>query len=152
MKKGMMKSIVASLVMAIIFSTGAIAQKGVATLDANSGNKPTPEERANKRTDQMIKKLELNDRQAEQVRSLNLAVLSEVKSIKNSDIPREDKKDKVRFIRDRHIDQISAILTTEQNVKFEKWLEKKKDKRAGKGKKGGKGQLDSGDARKTRIK
>ena len=139
MKKGL-KFIVATFVLAIIFSSSVIAQpdhkKGE---KPNKGEKPSPEERAEKRLDKLTKKLELNDYQVDQIKYLNTDFVSQAEAIKNGDLEREQKREEIKALIDNMNNEIKALLDATQLEKFEKMLAKK-DEKGGKGKGHNKGK------------
>ncbi len=141
MKKGFLKSVLATLILAIVCTSGMMAQRGQGKL-AHNGERPSPTERAERITQKMTERLDLNDYQSDQVASLNLDLANEIKSLKESDMPREEKKAAAKELRDEYNSNIVEILTPEQNEKFLKWQEKRKGKRGGKGK--GKGNCSGG--------
>ncbi len=132
----MMKSVLATLILAIVCTTGIFAQKGQGK-QVRNGEKPTPEERATRMTEKMTKKLELNDYQSDQMASLNLNLAQNVLEIKNSDLEREEKRESIKSLRDNYNSKVAGILSPEQNTKFLQWQENRKGKRGGKGQRGG---------------
>lgn len=136
MKKGIMKLTVMTFVLAIIFSTSAMAQRSGD--DFKKGNRPSPEERAAKSLEKMTKKLELNDYQVDQIKAMQENTIAQAESIKNSDMERADKKEAIKALRDEQKNELKALLDAEQLEKFEKW-EAKREERGGKGKGKGKG-------------
>lgn len=82
----------------------------------------TPDERAQKQTDRMIKKLELTDEQAVQIKAMQLEYQEAER------IEREERKAK----RLTHQANVRALLTAEQAKKYDKYIKKFEKKRKGK--------------------
>lgn len=136
MKKGIMKLTVMTFVLAIIFSTSAMAQKPGNSFKKGKGERPSPEDRAARLLERMTKKLDLNDYQVDQIEALNTNMLAQTAAIKESDLEREEKKEAIKTLRDAHKDNIKALLDAEQSSKFEKWQENRGNKRKGRNPKG----------------
>jgi hypothetical protein len=133
MKKKIMKSIVATFTLAILF-TGVTFAQGRGQVSQN-GERPSPEERAERMTEKMTEHLGLNDYQADQVAPLNLGMATAVADIKDSDQTKEEKRAAVKAAMQNHDEQIKGILTDEQYEKFaearKRRLKKKKGQHQG---------------------
>ena len=98
-------------------------------------NKKTPEERAQKQSERMKKALELSDEQYRQVYDIFLNHITEADNIRNSSSVNEDKdlkKEKLKSLRESTHTKINAVLTPEQQVKFEQIIKEMKEKHKGK--------------------
>jgi protein CpxP len=130
MKKGL-KFIVATFILAIVFNSSVMAQPG-----GQDGERPSPEERAEKQLEKLTKKLELNDYQVDQIAYLSTDFVSQAKAIKDGDLEREQKREEMKALKDGMNNEIKALLDAMQLEKFEKILAKREEK----GNKGGKGK------------
>ena len=139
MKKQILKSTVATLMLAIMFSAVSFAQgKGPKQQD---GKRPSPTERAEKMTQRMVKQLGLNDYQTDQIRPLNIRLAEQLGEIRDSDMTKEEKKAATKAPKKAYNEEIKGILTEEQYKKF-RMARKRHQRKGGKGggKKGGKGR------------
>ena len=90
----------------------------------------TPEQRAEKRTEVLTKKLDLTTEQQSKVAELNNSVIKETEAIKNNtNLSKEEKKKAVKQLRESKRNEIRAALSTEQQQKFDKMKEKRDHKR-----------------------
>jgi Spy/CpxP family protein refolding chaperone len=92
-------------------------------------NKRTPEERAQKQSERMKKGLDLSDEQYQQVYDIFLKHITEADNIRNGTSVNEDGKEKLKALRESTHLQILAVLTPEQQVKFEEKIKEMKEKR-----------------------
>ncbi len=134
MIKQRMKFPFAVLVMIVLVLGQSYAQRG----QQMNGERPSPEERAAKMTEKMTEKLGLNDYQSDQIAALNTDLAASLGSLKDSDLTRDEKKEAAKSLRDTYNSNVSGILDADQYQKFQKWQEKKMDRR--KGQRGGKGK------------
>ncbi len=140
--KQTMKIFGATLMLALMMSTVVMAQDHVKRQNPQ-GEKPSPEERAERMTTKMTQHLGLNDLQAEQIGIMNSSFTSSVASIHESNLEKEQKKTALKEAFSNYEGQIQNVLTEEQFNKFlkakERRLEKRKDRKngscSGKGKK-----------------
>lgn len=103
-----MKAILLSL--ALTIGLGAFAQKG-------DTNQKSPAEKAQQRTEQMVKDLGLNATQQEKVAEINLTYSSAMKNVNSltDDTAREKRGDVVKANRDNGFKE---VLTAEQYAKM----------------------------------
>ncbi len=131
----MLKSIVATLILAIVCTAGITAQATFKSKKHNqNGDRPTPTERAERITEKMTKKLELSDYQSDQVGDLNLNLANQISSIRKSEMTKDEKREEIKGLRTGYQSSISGILTPEQNEKWLQWIENRKNKREESGK------------------
>lgn len=90
----------------------------------------TPEQRAEKRTEILTKKLDLTVEQQSKVAELNNSAIKEAEAIRNNtDLSKEEKKSAVKQLRESKRNEIRTTLSTEQQQKFDKMKEKRDQKR-----------------------
>lgn len=90
----------------------------------------TPEQRAEKKTEILTKKLDLTTDQQTKVADMNQATAKEVDAIKNNaNLSKEEKKSAIKQLRETKRNELKAILTTEQQQKLDKMQEKREHKR-----------------------
>ena len=90
----------------------------------------TPEQRAEKRTEVLTKKLDLTTEQQLKVAELNQSTIKEVESIKNnSSLSKEEKKKAIKQLRETRRTELRSMLTTDQQQKMDKMKEKRDQKR-----------------------
>ena len=90
----------------------------------------TPEQRAEKRTEVLTKKLDLTTEQQSKVAELNQSTIKEVESIKNnSSLSKEEKKKAIKQLRETRRTELRSMLTTDQKQKMDKMKEKRDQKR-----------------------
>ncbi|MFI5211937.1 MAG: hypothetical protein ACHQIH_03570 [Ignavibacteria bacterium] len=98
-------------------------------------NKKTPQERAQKQSERMMKALDLSDEQYRQVYDIFLIHITDADNIRNSSSVNDDKdlkKEKLKSLRESTHAKINAVLTPEQQVKFEQIIKEMKEKHKGK--------------------
>ena len=86
----------------------------------------TPEERADFQTNRMKTLLNLSDEQTAKVREINLKYAKENQEVFNSDVTKEEKKNKLRAIYEQKQNELKTVLTEEQ---YEKYRSEKKEMR-----------------------
>jgi Spy/CpxP family protein refolding chaperone len=84
----------------------------------------TPEERADFQTNKMKTLLNLSDEQTAKVREINLKYAKENQEVFNSDVTKEEKKNKLRAIYEQKQNELKTVLTEEQ---YEKLQSEKKE-------------------------
>ncbi len=128
-----MKFVLGTFLAIVFISSAALAQRGPMP---NNGDRPSPEERAEKRTEKMAEKLGLDDYQTAVLSDLNLATAQELQNIRNSELEREEKKEAAKSVKENYLVEMENLLTPEQFELFEELREKRKGKGKGKGKSG----------------
>lgn len=127
----------------LLLSTGLFAQE--------QKKERTPEQHAEKMTNHLKEKLELDDKQYEKIKSLNIEQAKEMAEYREK---MKALKDEFKASKEKHQEAVKAELTDEQKVKFEElkkeMKEKKGDRKKGDRKKGdgegrGKGHNHDGD-------
>ena len=86
----------------------------------NGGQKMSPEQRAEKISNHLIKKLGLDAAQAERVKVINLSRLQAVETLRNSAEPKADKRAKITSIQQGYQADMKSILSPAQYATFEK--------------------------------
>jgi hypothetical protein len=90
----------------------------------------TPEQRAEKKTEILTKKLDLNADQQTKVAEMNLKTAKEVDAIKNNqNLSKEEKKSAVKQLRETKQTELRGVLSSDQQQKFDKMKEKREQKR-----------------------
>jgi protein CpxP len=90
----------------------------------------TPEQRAEKKTEILTKKLDLNANQQTKVAEMNLKTAKEVDAIKsNQNLSKEEKKNAVKQLRETKQAELRGVLSSDQQQKFDKMKEKREQKR-----------------------
>ena len=84
----------------------------------------TPEDRADFQTNKMKTLLNLTDEQTAKVREINLKYAKENQEVFNSDVTKEEKKNKLRAIYEQKQNELKTVLTEEQ---YEKLQSEKKE-------------------------
>ncbi len=79
----------------------------------------TPEERADFQTNRMKTLLNLSDEQTAKVREINLKYAKENQEVFNSDVTREEKKNKLRAIYGQKQNELKTVLSKEQYEKLQ---------------------------------
>lgn len=134
MKKGL-KFVMMTLVLAVVFNSSAMAQRGGNNGERpDRGERPSPQERAEKKLDKLTKKLELNDYQVDRIRDLSDDFISQAETIKNGNLERDQKREEMKALRDGMNNEIKALLDATQLEKYEEILARKKDKKGNKSK------------------
>ncbi len=141
MKRNQLRSIAATFILALIMVVGVNAQNGERPGPRGERPNHSPEERAEKMTQRMTKKLGLNEIQVSQVASMNQNHAAQLAQIKQSDLEREEKKAKAQELHAAYNQQMEGILSAEQYDKFITAQERRRDKIKGnRGKGKGKGR------------
>jgi hypothetical protein len=78
----------------------------------------TPEERADFQTNRMKELLNLSDEQTAKVREINLKYAKENQEAFNLNVPREEKKNKLRAIYEQKQNELKRVLSEEQYEKY----------------------------------
>ena len=90
----------------------------------------TPEQRAEKKTEILTKKLDLNTEQHSKVAEMNQMTAKEIAAIKsNSQISKEEKRSMIKQLRQRSQTELRTILNSDQQQKFDKMKEKMEQRR-----------------------
>ncbi len=101
----------------------------------------TLEERVEKQTAAMTKRLELSEEQATSVKELNLTFAQKAKELRDNAENREAAREQMTAMRKEHAEALKQILTEEQFQKWETDRQERDGERPGKGKgKRGKGK------------
>ena len=88
----------------------------------------TPEQRAEKRTEMLTKKLDLTADQQVKVAQINQSTAKEVDAIKNNNsLSKEDKKTQLKQLRDNKHQELRSVLNSDQQQKFDKIEEKREE-------------------------
>lgn len=95
----------------------------------------SPDEMAKKQTEQMIKKLSLDDEQATQVTEINTKYAEKMKGMKDMD--REERREQMERLRMQQNDELKSVLTEDQYTTFEEMQASRKENRGGNMKRGG---------------
>ncbi len=91
--------------------------------------KMTPEQRAEKRTQHMTEKLELNADQQAKVKDLHLRMAKQREELRsNETMTREEKKAAMIASHDAYKVELRQILTPEQYEKYQEWEAQKKER------------------------
>jgi hypothetical protein len=115
-----MKQIVAAF--AMLMSVTLLAQKPV-----------SPEEKGLKQADRLRTELQLNEQQYASVRTINQEYAKQVGDVrKNEAIEKKAKHNQVKELKNEREKEISAVLTPEQKVKWEKLRAENKEKKKAK--------------------
>ncbi len=98
----------------------------------------------------LIEKLNLNKKQAKQVRGINANTAQEMKTIRNSKMPQDLKREKMKALKAKAYEDLSNVMNRTQKAEFEKLhnerMENRKDARTNKARNGNaqkKGRVDS---------
>lgn len=111
------------MVTSLLLSNSSFAQ------EKNEKRENTPEQRSEMMTEKMNKELALNEDQKSKVKTINLEAAKAREALKtNKALRPEERRAQVKAIEDKRISNIKAVLTAEQNVKFDKLVEEKKEK------------------------
>lgn len=105
-----MKKLVLLLVVMMITTTGLLAQQR---------QRATPEERAKKQTEALVKELGLTDEQKEKVYDINLKYAQPNEELAKMD--REKRREAFQKIQKEKDDAIKAVLTDEQKKKYDEY-------------------------------
>jgi Spy/CpxP family protein refolding chaperone len=108
------------LLTALVLTTG--------TAYSQQDSKKTPEERATKISEKMKEKLSLSDEQQKQVYDIMLNHVNEMNGLKNSTEDKTSKHEKIKSLRESTHSKINSILSSEQQVKLEKFRQERKAK------------------------
>ena len=128
-------------VLAILFTLAALLPAQAQQPAPGKTNPPSPEKRAEKQTADMAAKLALTETQTAQVRDINLKYAQQAQELRNaSTAPDADKKalhDQKKALRDAHEAELKAVLTPEQQEKWQQARSNNKGRqdKPGKGKK-----------------
>ncbi len=85
--------------------------------------------KAQKRADRMKTELSLSDDQYNKVLELFTAQGTQMKSLKDQSVSKEDRKAKMKTLRSETNSQMQNILTSDQSTKFKEFKKKKHEKR-----------------------
>lgn len=116
----------------------------------NRGQKPRHEMR--KGHDQAMQKLNLTDAQKTQMKTIMENQRSEMQSLKNSNLPKDQQQEKRKAIQEKYHTQMQTILTPEQKQQMDQMRAQRSGKMAEKGKadwKGGRKGMAAGKGAKT---
>lgn len=105
-----MKKLVLFLMVALFTTSGLFAQQR---------QRATPEERAKRQTEALVKELGLTTEQKDKVYEINLKYAQPRTNTANTD--REKRREEFQKLQKEKDDAIKAVLTDEQKVKYEKY-------------------------------
>ena len=88
----------------------------------------TPEERADFQTSRMKTLLNLSDEQTAKVGEINLKYAKENQDVFDSDVTREEKKNKMREIYEQRQNELKTVLSKEQYEKYQSEKKEMKDR------------------------
>lgn len=104
---------------------------------AQNWQNTTPEERAKQQTEQIKEKCGLNKDQENKVYELNLETSKKIAKMRDEmqggGGPSDEMREKMTKIRDEQNKEMKKILTADQYVKYEKYLEERRAARQGGG-------------------
>ena len=144
LSKMMNKKTLLTLLVLLTFVGGIMAQ-GRGRGKGRMKNK-TPEQRAEIKTQRMVKPLKITDEQRPKIKELHLTAENGFQSIradkKAGSITKEEAKAKRKEIRKTRKEGVKSVLTDEQKAKYRKWKKRRKG-RKGKGRKGKKKKKDT---------
>ena len=146
MKKNSLVRICFSLIMIIFLSTSLMAQ-------GPKKGSTNPIDRVNNRTDKMVEDLNLNKKQENQVRDINLKFARKIQALKNNGNDREANREEFKSLREEHKTELKNVLTEEQfqqHLAFEK--ERKEMRKEHKGRPSPKMSKEEREAIKDKIK
>ena len=86
-------------------------------------------ERIADRTESMIKELGLNADQATKVRAMNATLGENMRSLKNSEMSEEDRKTKMKALREGYKTELATVLTPEQQKQLKEMREEDRAER-----------------------
>jgi len=90
----------------------------------------TPEQRAEKKTEILTKKLDLNTDQQTKVAEMNQKTAKEVDAIKNNQqLSKEEKRSALKQLRQTRQTELRSVLNSDQQQKFDKMRERMEHKR-----------------------
>lgn len=114
----------------VVFALAAFIALGAAAQDSTkTRTKATPEERAGKVTNKMKEKLALSADQEAKIKAINLEAAQKKDAVKaEAKGNKEELKNKIIVIEKERDAKIKAVLTPDQNVKYDKMKEKGKEK------------------------
>jgi protein CpxP len=112
-----------------LFALTAILTGATFFSDAQEKVQKTPEQRAEKQTEMMSKKLDLSADQKTKIAEINLNTAKEISAIKsNTTLSKEDRKAQLNKTRELKHQEVKSILNSDQQVKLEKIREKREQK------------------------
>ncbi len=117
MKITIVKSIATTFAFMLFLTVSSFAQKG---------KNISFEDRAEKRTEKMVKHLALDVTQESQVAAINLDYANQLADIRDADTPREEKKAAIVAIKKSYNAEMEDVLNEEQFAKFRKAQLKRK--------------------------
>lgn len=88
-----------------------------------------PEKMAEKRTEKMAEQLELTPEQKEKVLQINLETAKKMDLINNDKLTQEERRSKMRTLREDNKAAVEAILTEDQKTKWQQHKGDRKPKR-----------------------
>lgn len=110
------------LSLGLLLSISAMAQRG-------SHTKSTPAERTARLVEQYKKQLDLTSEQTVKLQSIASRTTDATRELRaNSSLNREERIEKVKNLREEQEKEVRAMLTPEQQQKYEAW-QKKRDSR-----------------------
>lgn len=86
-------------------------------------------ERIADRTESMIKELGLSQEQATKVRAMNATLGENMRSVKNADLSEEDRKAKMKTLREGYKTELASVLTPEQQKQLKQMREEDRAER-----------------------
>ncbi|SHN01628.1 hypothetical protein [Chitinophaga sp. CF418] len=110
----------------LALSGTSMAQKG----DSSATKKVrfTPEERANKMSDKLDRRLNLSNQQDKDIHTINTDITRRMEEIKhNTTLSKKDKMQQVKTLNEERSQRFKSVLTPEQYKKWNDWEMKKKE-------------------------
>lgn len=106
---------------------------GLGSVQAQEKAKLTPQQRADKHTERMVKQLSLDDNQKAKVYEINLGTAMKNERVRsNADLSLEKKREMIKSHHDIRMEQLKGVLTADQYKKLEEHQAEKKAKREAK--------------------
>ena len=98
-------------------------------LTAQNRQQVSPEERANRQTEALTKRLDLNEEQKQKVYDIVLKYSKQRSSQRDSDMSREKRMEEFQKIQQQEAEEIKAVLTEEQQKEYDKYQKESRDRR-----------------------
>ena len=111
----------------LLFSAIMIAPLAMAQGEHHKHKDPT--ERAEARTARMTEELSLTADQAEKVKQINQQHAEKMQVLHGQELPKEEKKAKMKEIKDQHRDELRSVLTKEQIARMDELKKERKAQR-----------------------
>lgn len=110
----------------LAFSSGSIAQqKDTATVKKV---RFTPEQRADKMSDKLDRRLNLSKQQDKDIHTINTDITQRMESLKhNTALPKKDRMQQMKALNEERSQRFKSVLTPDQYKKWNDWELKKKE-------------------------